>query len=105
MKLHSFESPSLEKAKFYYKTLRDDTCFECVVEIVGMFDDNALYTSVYSAESAFDFGYHTFVNGAIGAQGGKALAVDGGDDAVVIVYISEHTILLKAEDEVGGLYL
>ena len=49
-----------------------------------MLDDHAVYTAVDGAESALNLGQHTFVDGAVGTQGGKALAGDGGDDTEVI---------------------
>ena len=70
-----------------------------------MLDDHAVYTAVDGAESALNLGQHTFVDDAVGTQGGKALAGDGGDDTEVIVHISEHTVLLEAEDEARWLYL
>lgn len=85
--------------------LGDDACLECVIEIVGMFDDYALYTAVNGTEGSFNFGNHAFIDGSICTQGCKALSVDSRDNAEVIVYICEYTILLKAENKVCWLYL
>ena len=44
-----------------------DAGFQIVVEIVGMLDDHAVYTTVDGAEGALNLGQHALVDGAIDA--------------------------------------
>ena len=46
--------------------LLHDTSLQRVVEVVGMLDDNTMYTAVDSAEGSLYLGDHALVDGAIG---------------------------------------
>ena len=82
-----------------------DSRLKVIVQVIGMLDYHTCYTAIDSTESTLNLRYHTFIDSAIGTQSSKALAIDRGYHAAVVVHIGEHAILLETEDEVGRFYL